>query len=203
MKRFLPGRSALIFLLAVAFSGGCGNDAIVRPLPETPQQWLAEVRARYGLPGLSGAIIRSGTIEVFQVGARRSDAPGDIAPGDHFHLAGNVKAMTATVIGSLVEDSLLTWNTTLLEAFPELDGIILSIYGNVTVEQFLTHRSGVTEFGTFTDFLNLPVTSGTPQQQREQFTEWLLSRPAVVVPGNIAHSNAGFTVAAAMAERMA
>ncbi len=195
-------RAALILLILSCFAG-CGQEAVVRPLPDTPAEWVAEVRARYGLPALSAAIIRPGSIEVFQDGVRRINRPGAVQPGDPFHLGGNVKAMTATVIASLVEDSVLTWETTVLEAFPELDGIILSIYGNVTVEQCLTHRSGVAEFATFQDFLHLPVTTGTPVQQREQFTEWLLSRPAVVVPGRYAHSNAGFTVAAAIAERKA
>ena len=69
---------------------------------------LAAARAGSDVPGLAAAVFRCDAVLDEAVdGVRRADRPDPVTPDDPFHLGSNVKAMTATMIATLVEEGTL------------------------------------------------------------------------------------------------
>jgi CubicO group peptidase (beta-lactamase class C family) len=77
-----------------------------------------------------------------------------------------------------------------------------SRYSDVTLEQLLTHTSGLAGYTTDREWATIPPFTGTPAQQRQAFARMLLTRPPFGPAGIYRYSNAGYAVAAAIAERV-
>ncbi len=168
---------------------------------------LAEVleptRKKHNLPALAAAVILNGRLAaVDAVGVRKAGTNVKVTRGDQFHLGSCTKAMTATLIGLLVEQGKLRWDTTLAAALPKLAGKMHQDFKKVTVRQLLQHRAGLNP--------NLPkgltwraMLSGakTARQQREQLARAHLSRPPIHKPGGkYLYSNAGYGIVGAVVE---
>jgi D-alanyl-D-alanine carboxypeptidase len=129
-----------------------------------------------------------------------------------YNIASLTKAMSASVIASVVEQGLLNWDTRVADALPELADSMNPAYANVTLEQLLAHQGGILAIdgldGDMKTFLanlpaELPTTTETLSGKRRYFAAWLLQQqpPQDIVPGRDFHySNAGYTLAATMAE---
>lgn len=177
------------------------SDARVRPLNEV----LEEVRARYGVPALAGAIVHAdGVIAAGAAGARRAGSPEEVTVDDLFHIGSCSKAMTATLIARLVERGRLHWGTTIGEVFGELKAPIRPEYAGVTLEQLLTHRGGLPEDRQpGPGLLQLRTLTGPIEQQRLRMVELALSQAPAAAPGTqMIYSNQGYAIAAAMAEEV-
>ena len=73
------------------------------------------------LVGIAAIVFRSHTIVGMATsGIRHQGESAQIGPADFWHLGSNTKAMTATMIGRLVDAGALSWTTTPLDVFPEL-----------------------------------------------------------------------------------
>ena len=106
---------------------------------------LEAIRRKHDLPALAGAMVTSdGLTGAGAVGVRKYGCNVAVSVEDQFHLGSNNKAMTATMLATLVEEGKLSWNTTLEEVFPELAQKMQPAYGRVTLEQLLAHRAGFT-----------------------------------------------------------
>lgn len=100
--------------------------------------------ARYGLPALAAAVVKNGKIVASgAVGLRRAGGNERVTIDDRFHIGSDTKAMTALLAAMLVEGGKLRWNTTVAEAFPELAGSMNADVKGVTLEQLLSHTSGI------------------------------------------------------------
>src|SRR5205085_2833880 len=101
-------------------------------------------RSNRHLPGIAAIVIRSDTVVgIAAAGVRRRGDSTPLASDDMFHLGSNTKAITATMVARLVEAGKLSWTTTPLELFPELNATINPAYKQVTLEQLLTHHVGI------------------------------------------------------------
>ena len=166
---------------------------------------LEEVRSQYELPALAAAVVRAdGTIAEGAVGFRVKGQPARVTLGDRFHLGSTAKSMTATMIATLVEEGKLSWQTTLAQVFTEMGDKLHPSLRAVTLEQLLTHRGGITPFEDEEEptWKQLPKLKGSPTKVRLAFTEWMLKRGAASPVGEYVYSNAGYCLAAAMAERV-
>lgn len=104
------------------------------------EQWLESADT----PGVAAAIVhRDGPTRVAAAGLRKSGSEVRFQPSDKVHIGSCTKAMTAALIGMLVQDGLLDWNSTIADVLPELASQIHPDYGSVTLEQLLCHRSGM------------------------------------------------------------
>ncbi len=175
--------------------------------PKDLQPLLEPIRQKHRLPALAGAIISEGQIEAVGVaGVRKVGSNVKTEPDDQFHLGSCTKAMTATLIGMLIERGTLQWQTTLAEAFPDMVENMHPDYKNVTLEQLLAHQAGFPPAEkswptgkSFMDMHNLP---GSPKQQRLEYTRLMLCQPPAAKPGTTyMYSNAGYAIAGAMAEQ--
>ncbi|MEM9946573.1 MAG: serine hydrolase domain-containing protein [Cyanobacteria bacterium P01_D01_bin.36] len=106
---------------------------------------LLEVkRTEHGLPAVTAVTLSQGQIVAKgETGVRKAGTSTIVRPADRWHIGSCTKAMTATLIGALVERGTLSWNTTLYSALPSLREQMISPYRNVTVEMLLGHRAGL------------------------------------------------------------
>jgi CubicO group peptidase (beta-lactamase class C family) len=162
------------------------------------QDILAPIRDKYHLPGLMGALLigdRLATIGA--VGIRKIGSALPIRVTDQVHIGSCTKAMTATMIGTLVEEERLTWGSTIREVFPEVAPELDDDFQKVTLNQLLTHRSGLPA--------NAPwghLVGGTTTEQRYSLLIGMMSRPPQSRPGSTyEYSNVGYALAGLMAEQ--
>jgi CubicO group peptidase (beta-lactamase class C family) len=196
-----------ILLSALAGAPKTSSDSQNQPAPENLNSLLEPIRQKYDLPALAGAIVTSkGLTFVGAVGVRKYGTDSPVTVNDQFHLGSDTKAMTATLLATLVEEGKLSWSATLDQVFPELATKMNAAYRKVTLEQMLAHRAGFTDESwpkgkTFGDMYNLP---GTPREQRAAYVAMILSEPPVNAPGSqYLYSNRSYAVAGAIAEKIA
>src|SRR5262245_19893678 len=80
----------------------------------------APIRERHHLPGLVGGLVRGDRLEsIGVVGVRKVGSPALFRVGDRVHIGSDTKAMTATMIGTLVDEGKLSWGATIGEVFPD------------------------------------------------------------------------------------
>ncbi|MEM9752907.1 MAG: serine hydrolase domain-containing protein [Planctomycetota bacterium] len=132
----------ILVLAAVVGSVSARETRQVTELREA----LEAIRAQHDLPALAGAIVGPRGLEtVATVGVRKADDP-EAPPAtddDLWHLGSCGKAMTATMIARLVEAGTLRFEQTLGESFPEQADEMPETLRGITLEQLLTHRSGL------------------------------------------------------------
>ena len=99
---------------------------------------------RYDLPAIAAAVVKEGkTISAGAVGTRRVGSNMPVTLNDRFHLGSDTKAMTALLASMMVEEGKLRWNSTVAEVFPELAEKMDLRLRSVTLEQLLSHTSGI------------------------------------------------------------
>ena len=78
-------------------------------------------------------------------GVRKQGSPEKFTINDLVHIGSNTKAMTSTMLATLVEDGTFIngWETTIAEVFPELVDAIHPDYRAVTLWQLVSHTSGL------------------------------------------------------------
>ncbi len=161
-------------------------------------QELETIRARQKVPGIVAALVVGDRIVAQGVcGERRSGSGIPLTLDDKLHLGSCTKAMTATMIATLVADEKLTWETAPTEVWRTLHRSIHSDFEDVTMEILLAHRSGLPKD---VNWWQLP--GKTPRSQRAQLVREVLSKEAEARPGEYLYSNLGYAIAGAMAERM-
>lgn len=120
---------------------------------------------------------------------------------DFFHLGSNTKAVTGFIAASIVESKKIEWSTKFFDLFPELKNESNPEYFDVTLEDLLSHRAKIQPFTSGAEYQKLPKFSGSKQQKREKFVEYILTLPTVENNNIYNYSNAGYSVAALMLER--
>jgi CubicO group peptidase (beta-lactamase class C family) len=158
---------------------------------------LAPVRDEHHLPGLIGAILVGNRLAAIgAVGIRKIGSTEPIRVTDRVHVGSCTKAMTATVIGMLVEEGKLSWASTIREVFPDLANSIHPDFQVVTLGHLLTHRAGLPP--------NVPwweLHGRTPTEQRRSILASHLKNPPHHRPGSTyEYSNVGYALAGLMAE---
>ena len=78
-------------------------------------------------------------------GFQRKGRPEPVRPGARWHLGSDTKAMTATLVGRLVDKGMLSWDTPLERMLPDLAAVMRSEYRDVTLVDLMSHRAGLPE----------------------------------------------------------
>lgn len=192
------------------------------PAPSAPAQaevtdisdLLESVRKAANAPSLVAAVVRGnpdGPARVVALGAagtcRNGDPNRPVTTDSLFHIGSCTKAITATMIATLVDEGLLSFDLTIAQAMPDLAPPVLDDYKPVTLAQLLGHRGGINAFtdGRDSYYASLAQRLAGPERgQRADALSTFLSLAPVVKPGTeMRYSNAGYTVAAVFAERAA
>jgi CubicO group peptidase (beta-lactamase class C family) len=168
---------------------------------------LAPYLARFDLPAVAAAVARDGSIVAAgAAGTRRIGTTTPVTLEDRFHIGSDTKGMTALLAGLLVEEGKLRWNTTVGEIYPELLAKMSAGVKDITLEQLLSHTSGLP--GDRED--HIPLISFTVADERANLdamrhvlVERLLPQPLANRPGaRFEYSNLGYTLAGAIMERV-
>ena len=152
-------------------------------------------------PGLIAAIIdEEGVRAIASAGVRKQGSSEKFTINDQVHIGSNTKAMTSTMLATLVEDGTFTdgWETTVSEVFPELRDEIHPDYHVVTLWQLVSHASGVAP-----NARNWWAHSGLEiKERRYTIMKEALTNPPAGPIGAYLYSNLGYMIAGAMAEKL-
>ncbi|MGB0953352.1 MAG: serine hydrolase domain-containing protein [Planctomycetota bacterium] len=121
-----------------------------------------------------------------------------------FHLGSCTKAMTATLAATFIEEGKLSWDSTLVDVFPELEEGMHADWKKATLSQMLSHTAGAPPDLSKFKMLRLRVHLGDgPIRERRLDAVKTLSEAAPLhAPGSTyLYSNWGFVMAGAMMER--
>jgi len=147
-------RRLILILLGLACVGlllACTTSAPydVIPAPVTQEsgdtdlaKLLNSIRLEERLPGLAAAIIFDGKLHsVAAVGVRKIGTDNWLTVNDKFLIGSCTKSFTASVAAVLVDEGVLSWQTTIRDVFPNLE--MLPEYEHITLFQLLSHRAGL------------------------------------------------------------
>lgn len=160
---------------------------------------VESVRAAHDLPALTGAITTrdGGLFGAAASGRRRISSEAPVTNADMWHIGSNLKAITGYVAAMAVDDGVITWATTLGQAYPELAGSMQPEYRDVTLRQLLSHVGGI-----IPNIANAAVAgSGSLTTQRTNIAAWATGLPPAVPVGTFNYSNVTYMIAANMVER--
>jgi len=163
---------------------------------------LETQRAKQALPAVGVVVIEKDRIVARGVaGVRKLGDDTKAGLDDRWHLGSNTKAMTATMIGVLVERGVMSWDTKIKDALPDLAKTMRPEYADVTVEMLLAHRGGIGhEWDVPGLWDKLWKREGTPVEERRKMAEVMLAQEPKVPPGEYFYSNCGYGIAGHMAE---
>lgn len=197
-------------IITAVICGGNGASAPAGAVAESRSARNDDLSTRIGVqvdaalesglgPGVVVAVVRNGkTVCRLARGLRRIDEPDNLLQlSDKLHLGSCTKAITATLIGKLIDDGQLTFSATVAECLPDHKPDIHADWQEVSCLELLQHRSGMPGNGPF--FTN----GGQPDHDtRLAIVMEILRkpRPESLPRGKYAYSNMGYLLVATMAE---
>lgn len=183
-----------------------GQEKKKKPATTTPiraddrvNKILDPIRDEHRLPGLIGAVFTSNRLAAIgAVGIRKVGAPNPIHVTDQIHLGSCTKAMTATMIGTLIDDGKLSFQSTIAQVFPKQAARLHRDFQAVTLSQLLTHRAGLPANGPWWQ-----LAGKTTTEKRRDLLTRMMSEPPQTPPGSrFGYSNVGYALAGLMAEQV-
>ena len=167
---------------------------------------LAPVLIRYELPALAAAVVKDGkVVAVGAVGTRKAGAKIPVTVNDRFHLGSDTKAMTALLVAMFVEEGKLRWDSTVAAVFSELAEKMDPGLQRVTIEQLLSHTSGIpSDNEVFVDLLaKATLQDGNLDEMRYWLIEQWITQPLESEPGRkFAYANMNYVIVGAILERV-
>ena len=160
---------------------------------------LETIRMNHKFPALGGALVTSrGLLSVAVTGVRKAGTDVAATVDDQWHLGSDTKAMTAVVIGKLIEERKLSWDMTVETAFGPRVSAAPEAFRRITLLQLLSHRAGLVSNINWNAASKTP---GPPRDQRLAALKTIAASPLSSTPGSkYEYSNLGYVVAAMMAE---
>ncbi len=165
---------------------------------------LEFIRADYDLPSLGAMLIKGDEIvEMGAVGLRAIGFTERVTIQDRWHLGALTKAMTATLAARLVEQGVISWDTTVASIFPDLVGSIRSEYVDVRLDELLYHTAGLPwRIGRAPSWPTLRDDAAPlPVQRRRLAAEYLAMEPEAQ-RGTPLYTLAGYIIAGSMLEEL-
>jgi CubicO group peptidase (beta-lactamase class C family) len=191
--------SALMALILIS-----GKPAQAQSSPDAEKskairEFLNEIVSKEKLPGMIAAIADAdGLIAIGSAGVRKEGSKDALTDKDLFHIGSCTKAMTSTLLATLVADGSLRWDSTLIEVLPELKKKIHSDYHDVTLWQLVSHRAGFPANASnwwVHDRMKL-------KKRRLAILDENLDAASAKKAGDFFYSNLGYMAAGCMAEKV-
>ena len=194
--------SMRLALLLAIFFGSVGVAGAQASLDNILTPYLAH----YDLPALAAAVVQDGKIIASgAVGTCRAGAAIPVTINDRFHIGSDTKAMTALLAAMLVEENKLRWDSSVAEVFPELSATMTPGLRGVTLEQLLSHTSGIPSDNQAADKLLAKSLSqdGNLDEMRWWLVRQWIKQPLAAKPGaKFTYANMNYVLAGAMIERL-
>jgi len=188
-----------IFLIPGSAKADTPLDSMLNPM-------LNPYLTDYGLPAIAAAVVKDGkVIAAGAVGTRRVGVRIPVTINDRFHLGSDTKAFTALLAAMLVEEGKLRWDISPAEVFPELAANMDPGFRHITLEQLLSHTSGIPSDNeeTIKVYMQAMTQDGNLDDMRYWLAQQWSKQPLEFDPGTtFAYANMGFTIIGAMIERI-
>ena len=171
------------------------------------QKFSDSVMIKYNIPELAYSVISVDSILALQtLGFHRADLKNQQTKAsflDYFHLGSNTKAVTGFIAAYLVEDNKIKWTTKFFDLFPTWKRRSNRAYHEITLADLLSHRAKIQPYTSGLEFQELPEFTGNQSEQRKQFSKYLLAEKPVKSTEKVYnYSNAGYSIAALMLEKV-
>jgi CubicO group peptidase (beta-lactamase class C family) len=159
---------------------------------------LEPIWQKHRVPALAGAVVTGKGLEAIgAVGVRKAGTDIAVTAEDLWHIGSDTKAMTAALVGRLVEQGKLKWETTIEEVFPDLAVEWPPAFKELTLLHLLSHRAGLPPNLLWAV---LPRT-GSIREQRLAALKLAGSARLLSEPGTkYLYSNLGYVIAGTLAE---
>jgi len=170
----------------------------------TLRDTLDAIRQKHNLPALAVVTIVDGKVgDVVVTGVRKAGDPTPVTAADTFHIGSCTKSMTATLIGMLVDEGKLKWDTTIGDVFPELSAEMRPEYRTVTLKMLLSHHAGMPAATIPMGSPDYRRSRKSLREQRVEYVQLALREAPASPPGTkFLYANRGYVIAGAMAERV-
>lgn len=154
------------------------------------------------IPAMTAAAVHNGKlIAQGAYGLRKVGEESKVTVYDKFLIGSLTKSMTAVLAAVLVSEGGIQWNTTVAQVFPELN--LHEGYQDVSIYDLLTNTGGAPHDVELDLWLDLWKNQGSAVEQRMQLVKGVLEAPPAYTPKKgYVYSNAGFSIAGAMMERI-
>jgi CubicO group peptidase (beta-lactamase class C family) len=155
------------------------------------------------VPALSAAVVLRGKVVAKGTVGVRAEGGKPALDSDAWHIGSITKPITATLTARLAERGRLRFSSTLEELGPELLASGDRSYASVTVQDLLSHHSGV---GTTPELQAIETFRGDMRplpDQRRSFAKLLLSAAPLAAPGaKLEYANGNYIIMGALLERL-
>jgi CubicO group peptidase (beta-lactamase class C family) len=197
-ETMMRSRAAAAALLAFGFPAAL-TAAGPAPGPPSLASALTEIRARYDLPALAGAIVTTdGLAEEAAVGVRKRGTRVPVTLADVWSLGSDTKAMTAFLVGTFVAEGKLKWSSPVVSFFPEIAARVPAANRGITVGDVLSHEAGLRD--DYDEWI-AQARHGSLAAQRRAIARSTLLAPGAP-PGTFYYANNDYVLVAALLERL-
>lgn len=183
-------------------AGDSSGAADAAALPDLTAD-LEPIRAKHHLPALTAAAFVDGKVVAHtEVGVRKQGDPTKVTTSDEWHLGSDTKAMTATLVGILVDEGKLSWTDTLGALFS--GQTVDPGYASATIEMVLQHRAGFDHDVPDADWSQMvsdALAGKPPSPTRRAAVLDTLKQPPPKTVGAYSYSNAGYMTAGVVLEQ--
>jgi CubicO group peptidase (beta-lactamase class C family) len=167
-------------------TGGAYGQA--RALPAELDEYFSAVLQAWNLPGGALAIVKDGDVVAAKgYGVRTRGAVARIDENTIFDTASLTKSFTAAMIATLVDEGAMRWDDPVRRHLPSIRFIDPWLTENITVRDFLAHRTGLAARHTL-----FVMTDLTTRQILDAFAGVEVAAPFRT---KLIYSNIGYTVA--------
>ncbi|MEM7317054.1 MAG: serine hydrolase domain-containing protein, partial [Planctomycetota bacterium] len=180
----------LINLISTPLTGQAKEDALAGF-----DEWVEAVMDEWKTPGLAIAIIDDGHVVLSKgYGYRNLEEQIPVTSDTLFPIGSNTKSFTALLLGMLVDDGKLTWDTPIKEILTDFQLHDPIATAQMTTRDLLCHRSGLPRH----DFCW--ISGGRTRNEIYQAQRYL--KPTEPFRSKFQYSNLMFTTAGILTERI-
>lgn len=167
------------------------------------RKYAEKVIEEWKIPGMSVSVVLGDSIvfsEGFGVKEKGKSIERDgnnvaVTPKTIFHIGSMTKAFTATLIQSVVEDGLLSWDDKICEIMPDFEWHDDSVGKALRIKDLLTHRTGLAaQAGTYIPNLGY--------NREDIYRMFKYIPPTYAVGEKFAYNNITFLIAARAVEKV-
>jgi CubicO group peptidase (beta-lactamase class C family) len=206
-------RTALLIVIGFTLTNCNDSSNSTNPIESTqPETGIAGdgnllellkfYKKAHDVPAITSVIFSDNVVlEMAAYGERKVGHKEPVSIEDKWYIGSLTKAITASLVARLVEQGVLRWDTTIIEVYPELNGVILEAYHNIRIDQLLSHTGGIIEadeeeYAAFLgDVRSLP-------EQRHNVVLMALTTESEISVGSYHYSNIGYIIAGAVLEKL-
>ena len=168
---------------------------------------LREARKKFRLPAVAVTLMDSTEIYRHEVqGVRVSDQQDRATLDDYFHIGSCSKSVLTLIAARIIAQQKIDWQTRFFQVFPELAEDADEGYCHITLEDLFLCEAGIKAY-TDAETEPLPEYDDTVRDPRQAFIKELVTHAPATdrQNGRFKHlySNASYTMASAMLERVA